>query len=86
MPRSNVLLVAGALALPWGISIAQPAAGSTAVTPVLAFRVRPELCDWFRAADGDDGGRYAFAGVQARAGLAQQRPRWGWRAELQSAR
>ncbi|HKG91613.1 MAG TPA: hypothetical protein VKA84_06980 [Gemmatimonadaceae bacterium] len=79
-----------ALITPWASRAAQPAPPQTAsagvvapvVAPVLALRVRPELWDWFRAADDRGPGRYAFVGVHARAGLAQQRARWGWRAEL----
>ena len=83
------LLVAVALATPWmrhraqaAPPVAPGAVTPGAVTPTLSLRVRAELWDWFRAPDDDGRGRYGFVGVHARAGLAQQRARWGWRAEL----
>ena len=78
----TLLALALPLALPLARAEGQPAASSApaAITPVLALRVRPEAWDWFQA--GSDDGRYAYVGVHARAGLAQQRARWGWRAEL----
>ena len=69
------------------VAAAAPASAQTpqsTIVPSASLRLRAEAWDWFgRSAAGaawDD--RYAFLGVTARAGLAQQRPAWSWRAEL----
>ncbi|HEX4934344.1 MAG TPA: hypothetical protein VFV33_14235, partial [Gemmatimonadaceae bacterium] len=55
--------------------------GRGAITWSASLRVRGESWDWF---DTTDAGRYEFLGVQARLGAAQQRPRLGWRVELEA--
>src|SRR5262245_57189566 len=55
------------------------ASATSGITSSLYLRVRPEWWGWFGEAAGD---RYAFVGMQARAALLQQRPRWSWRLEL----
>ena len=47
------------------------------------MRARVEGWDWFDAPTAPPAfGRYSFAGIIARGGLAQQLRRWAWRVEL----
>ncbi|HEY0997647.1 MAG TPA: alginate export family protein [Gemmatimonadaceae bacterium] len=81
-PRRAAAIALAALSLPVAAQAqgAPPPAGAP-VTWTATLRTRAESWDWF---DSTAAGRYAFLGAQARLGLAQQRPRLGWRVELEA--
>ncbi len=58
---------------------AQKPAPSGAITPTISLRTRTEAWNWFGADAGDD---YAYTHLLLRAGLEQQRTRFGWRLEF----
>ncbi len=76
-PFRAVVIGLVALALP-AVAHAQ---GAAPITWTASLRTRVESWDWF---DTTDAGRYEFVAAQARLGLAQQRPRLGWRLELEA--
>lgn len=85
-PRRAAAIALAALALPFPL-VARgqgPGPATTSRAPITwaaSLRTRVESWDWF---DTTDAGRYEFLGAQARLGLAQQRPRLGWRVELEA--
>lgn len=58
---------------------AQQPTAVTGITPTLSIRARVEGWNWFGSAVGDD---YAYGHLLLRAGLTQQRERFGWRVEF----
>jgi len=72
VPLATISLMALPLA-------AQQPTAVPGITPTLSMRARVEGWNWFGSAAGDD---YAYGHVLLRAGLTQQRERFGWRVEF----